>query len=170
MQLKLLELLPPVEPTTGPDQAPGDVPDGTPRPAVRVRTANRDQIELRACDLESLLPPAEGLGDMQRVAQDGGRVRANAGAASFRRRPSLDECLKNAEQQLKNLRRELEEDPAATSRRQAAARQRACEEREERVKRALAQMPKAEAKKSAADKANARVSTTDPDARVMKMG
>jgi hypothetical protein len=113
---------------------------------------------------------AEGLVDMERVSQDGMRVRASAGAASFRRRPTLDQCLADAEEQIKTLRRELEEDPAATSVRQKSARQRASEERLRRVKQALAQMPEAEAKKKAADKEKARVSTTDPDARVMKMG
>lgn len=112
---------------------------------------------------------SEGLVTMERVAQDGIRVRASAGAASFRRRPTLEEGLREAEQQLEALRRELEEDPAATSRRQAAARERACEERKERIKQALAQMPAAEAKKSQKDKDKARTSTTDPEARVMKM-
>ena len=112
---------------------------------------------------------AEGLVDMQRVAQDGVRVRASAGAASFRRRPTLEQCLEDAEAQIESLRRELEEDPAATNRRQKAARQRAAEERKERVEQALAQLPTAEAKKKKADKKKARVSTTDPDARVMKM-
>lgn len=109
---------------------------------------------------------------MQRVSQDGIRVRANAGAASFRRRPTLEERLKDAEAQVEALRRELEEDPAATSRRQKAARQRAVKERQERVQQALAQMPEVEAtkaRKKKADKAKARVSTTDPDARTMKM-
>jgi transposase len=112
---------------------------------------------------------AEGLVDMRRVAQDGVRVRASAGAASFRRRPTLEQCLEDAEAQVEALKRELEEDPAATSRRQKAARQRAADERKERVERALAQMPEAEAKKKKSDKAKSRVSTTDPDARVMKM-
>ena len=84
---------------------------------------------------------SEGLVTMERVAQDGVWVRASAGAASFRRRPTLEEGLREAEQQLEILRRELDEDPAATSRRQAAARERACEERKERIKQALAQMP-----------------------------
>ncbi len=39
----------------------------------------------------------------------------------------------------------------------------------ERVKEALKQLPEVEAKKKNQDKAKARVSTTDPDTRVMKM-
>jgi transposase len=111
-----------------------------------------------------------GLVRLQRVAQDGVRVRASAGASSFRRRTSLERCLREAEQQVEALRRELEQDPEATSRRQAAAQQRAAEDRRQRVARALAQMPAAAAKKKPAQRDQARVSTTDPEARVMKMG
>jgi len=111
-----------------------------------------------------------GVVDLQRVAQDGMRVRASAGAASFRRGETLRECLKDAEEQVEALRKELEDDPAATSRRLKAARERAAEDRRKRVQEALAQLPGAEAKKDAKSKEKARVSTTDPDARVMKMG
>jgi transposase len=111
----------------------------------------------------------EGLVDLERVAQDGMKVRANAGASSFRRRPSLEACLQEAEQQVQALKKELDDDPAAGSRRQQAARQRSAKERAERLQRALAQLPEIEAKKKAAEKSEARASTTDPDARVMKM-
>lgn len=107
---------------------------------------------------------------LERVAQDGIRVRANAGASSFRREPTLEECLKAAQEQVERLRKELETNPEATSRRQAAARQRAAEDRKRRVQEALAQMPEAAAKKAKEKKDQARVSTTDADARVMKMG
>lgn len=113
--------------------------------------------------------PAEGLVSLERVSQDGVRVRASAGAASFRRKPTLEGCLEAAEEQVEALRRELEEDPGATSRRQAAARRRASEERQRRVARALEQMPDAASKKKGGEKEQARVSTTDPEARVMKM-
>lgn len=112
---------------------------------------------------------AEGLVSLDRVAQDGMRIRANAGAASFRRQPSLEQCLQDAETQVETLRQELEDDPQATSRRQAAARQRAAEERRDRVQAALEQMPDAASKKRPETRDEARVSTTDPEARVMKM-
>lgn len=113
---------------------------------------------------------SQGLVTLQRVAQDGMRVRASAGAASFRRRPTLGRCLKEAEEQIERLRQELEEDPEATNRRQVAARQRAAEDRHRRVSEALEQMAEVEAKKrSATEREQARVSTTDPEARVMKM-
>jgi transposase len=113
---------------------------------------------------------SQGLVRLQRVAQDGMRVRASAGAASFRRKPKLRQCLKAAREQIDRLREELEEDPEATNRRQVAARRRAAEDRHRRVSEALEQMAEVEAKKrSAAEKEQARVSTTDPEARVMKM-
>lgn len=59
---------------------------------------------------------AEGLVVLERVAQDGMRVRASAGAASFRRRPTLEEALAEAEAQVETLQAELEQDPAAGDR------------------------------------------------------
>jgi transposase len=112
---------------------------------------------------------AEGLVSLDRVAQDGMKVRASAGAASFRRQPTLEEALVEAENQLARLREELEANPAANKTRQQAARQRAAEERAERVRAALEQLPKIAESKQAKDREKARASTTDADTRVMKM-
>jgi len=113
---------------------------------------------------------AEGLVTLERVAQDGVRVRASAGAASFRRVPTLEECLKQAKEQVETLRGEIAGDPAASSRRSEAARKRAARERQERVEAALVQARELRDRKTEKDKIKARASTTDPDARVMKMG
>ena len=110
----------------------------------------------------------QGLVDLNRVAQDGMRVRASAGAASFRR-PTLEECLAEATDQVQRLKEELDDDPAAPSRRHTAARERAAREREERLRQALERLPELEAKKKADDKDKARASPTDPEATVMKM-
>jgi len=107
---------------------------------------------------------------LQRVAQDGMRVRASAGTPSFRRRKTLEECQDEARLQVDSLREELQADPGGSSKRQQAARERAARERTERIQRALEEMPQAESKKPAGKKDKARVSTTDPEARVMKMG
>jgi len=113
----------------------------------------------------------QGLVDLQRVAQDGMRVRASAGAASFRRRESLEQCLADAEEQVEKLRREVAADPSATAKRRQERKERAARRRAERVKEALKQLPEIEAKKKTEEKRKkARASTTDPDARVMKMG
>ena len=111
----------------------------------------------------------EELVDMQRVAQDGIRVRASAGASSFRRRESLEKCLQEAEAQLDALRAELENDTTSSSRRQQAAKEHAATERKARIEAALKHLPEIEAKKKANEKDNARASTTDAEARVMKM-
>ena len=104
---------------------------------------------------------------LARVAQDGTRVRASAGLRSFRRRPTLDEALRLARQQVERTARQ--DDGAAVSR-QAAAQTRAAAERLARVEEALAEMPAVEAAKARNhSKATPRVSTTDPEARKMKM-
>jgi transposase len=79
-----------------------------------------------------------GVASLQRIAQDGVRVRAAAGAASFRRHSTLEACRREAEQAIRDLRARLDADPGSASRQQAAARRRAAEERERRVRAALA--------------------------------
>jgi transposase len=110
----------------------------------------------------------EGLVTLSRVAQDGTRVRASAGADSFRREPKLNEFLATAKAQVEHVKTLA--DDASVTKREMAARERAAREREERVERALAELPKVRASKaSEEEKAEARASTTDPEARVMKM-
>jgi transposase len=112
-----------------------------------------------------------GAVSLKRVAQDGMRVRASAGAASFRRKDRLKALLDQARAQVKQLKREVEDDPGASERRLAAARERAAREREQRVAKALERMPELEAVKQANGKPvdSARVSTTDSEATNMKM-
>ena len=113
---------------------------------------------------------AEGVVSLTRVAHDGVRVRANAGAASFRREERLTQLLAEATAQVEALKQEVHDDPAATTRRQARARERAARERQERVARALAELPAVAARRRKAGvEGPARASTTDAQARVMKM-
>jgi hypothetical protein len=122
---------------------------------------------------------AENLVTLVEVAQDGLRVRASAGGGSFRRTGRLEEYLEAAQRQVERLAQEREHPDPGVTRRERAARERAARERLERVEQALAQMPAMEAAKERqakhAGKARqaklkeARVSTTDPEARVMKM-
>lgn len=111
----------------------------------------------------------QDLVDLNRVAIDGMRVRASAGAASFRRKQTLEEHLDEAREQVARLNEEMDDDPSAPSRRHAAARERAAREREERVEAALKRLPELEAKKKADAKDKTRASETDPEATVMKM-
>ncbi len=80
------------------------------------------------------------------------KVRASAGAASFRRQPTLEEALTEAEEQLRQLKEELDTDPAAGKTRQQAARVRAAEERAQRIRAALEQLPKIAESKKAKDR------------------
>jgi transposase len=109
-----------------------------------------------------------GLVRLDRIAQDGLRVRASAGASSFRRRKRLRELEREVRNRLEKLRRELDDDPAASSRRAKAAQEQAAKDRLSRVRRALAELKKREEEKSKEGE-KARASTTDPEARVMKM-
>jgi transposase len=111
----------------------------------------------------------QDLVDLNRVAQDGMRVRACAGAASFHRKATLQEHLAEARDQVARLKEEIDDDPSGPSRRHAAARERAARERQERLEQALTRLPELEAKKKAGEKDKARASSTDPEATVMKM-
>jgi transposase len=114
-----------------------------------------------------------GLVTLNRVSHDGMRVRAGAGKSSFRRRPTIEEHLAIATEQVTRLREELETDPAASSTRCTAAKKRAAEDRQARVGQALVEVEKVKAQREArsrGDESPPRASTTDPEARVMKMG
>ena len=115
---------------------------------------------------------AVGAVTLKRVAQDGVRIRASAGAASFRRGETLEQCLEEARAQVAALKRQAEEDPGARTRRQQAARERAARERQERIDAALARLPELAEIKAKQGKPcdQARASTTDAEATVMKMG
>ena len=108
---------------------------------------------------------------LDRVAQDGMRVRASAGAGSFRRQSTLQKCLVEAETHVQAVKAQAEGDPAAGLRRQ----QRLAEERHGRIQAALAetqqlaqQRQQVEVEKGVKAK-EPRASTTDPEARIMKM-
>jgi transposase len=104
---------------------------------------------------------------LNRIAQDGMKVRANAGVRSFRRGQRLADCQQMARQQVKRTFAQMDGELSA---RRAAAQQRAAEEQLARVDEALAQLPTiAAAKKRNGSKSEPKASTTDPDARVMKM-
>ena len=115
---------------------------------------------------------AVGAISLERVAQDGMRVRADAGAASFRRRASLEEHLSQARELVQALKTQAQTDPGGAQRRAQAAKLRAAREREERIQAALEQLPEVAAvkKRNGAKAEDARTSTTDAQARVMKMG
>jgi transposase len=108
---------------------------------------------------------------LDRVAQDGVRVRASASQASFRRRATLQQCLADAEAQVQALKAQAEADPGLGHRCQH---QRAAD-RAARIAAALAeaqtlaQRRREDEPRTGRPAREPRASTTDPDARVMKM-
>jgi transposase len=115
---------------------------------------------------------SEGLVDLNRVGQDGLRVRASAGASSFRREARLAEAHQEAQQHWEALQAELQADPGARSRRQRKAQERAARERVQRLQHARQEWRTLEAsreKRHKGDGAKTRVSSTDPESRKMKM-
>jgi transposase len=112
---------------------------------------------------------SEGLVTMERVAQDGMKVRAAAGAASFHRQTTLATALLDAEAQIAELARQVDARPDEISARQRAARERAARERAERIGKALSVAMELDAKRDQKE-GPARASSTDHEARVMKHG
>lgn len=104
---------------------------------------------------------------LSRVAQDGTRVRASAGAASFRRQQRLEQWLVVARKQVEHV-KQLADDPTVTVR-ERKARERAARERLMRLDQAAAELQRIQASKATAERGQARASVTDPEARVMKM-
>jgi transposase len=141
---------------------------------------------------------AEGLIDLDMLSQDGVRVRASAGASSFRRRGRLEEKIAAVKGLLAELAKEVDADPTANEERLRKRRAQRAAERLSRLEAAVAKVAEIEAQQSkrqskskppepplppssGADGAPAepedgkprrkavRASTTDPDARVIKM-
>jgi transposase len=142
------------------------------------RTAYPEELDRLLTQILGTLLAAEQI-TLQHVAQDGIRVRASAGSGSFHRRAHLTACLAAARAQVERLTQERQHPDPHASVRQQQARERAARERTERLDEALKQMPALQAAKTRQHRTLAkpkrekirepRVSTTDPDARVMKM-
>ena len=109
---------------------------------------------------------AEGLITLERVMQDGTKVKACAGGDTFRREEKIRAHLELAREQVRQM-----GDPRGeeVSHRVAKARERAAREKEEKLEQALAELEKIRGVKGRrAAKEEARVSETDPEARMMK--
>jgi transposase len=142
------------------------------------RTAHPTELDRILSQMLTILLHAD-LVTLDVVAKDGTRVRASAGSGSFRRRQTIKDCQAQADAQVARVRHERDHGTSGSSVRQEKARERARRERTDRIEEALRQLPQVEASKdrqmrmqSYARRATlqeARVSTTDPDARVMKM-
>jgi transposase len=108
---------------------------------------------------------ADGLIELKQVMQDGTKVKANAAVGTFRREQRLREHLELARKQVEQL-----SDPTSEelSQRAVKARQRAVKEKKQRLELALKELEKLRSEKEPEDRADARVSTSDPESRKMK--
>lgn len=116
----------------------------------------------------------QNLVTLETVGQDGMRVRASAGSGSFRRQSSLEEALKQAKEHVENVQKKQDdEDGGGGNARRREAQKRAAQEKKERIERAIEEMKdlrkRYEKRNSGEKRSEPRASTTDPEARRMKM-
>jgi transposase len=129
------------------------------------RVQKREELDELFTQLLGVLS-AQGLIRLEQVMVDGTKIKANASGKSFRREKTLEEHLQEAKKQVKAL-----QDPEGEelSQQQQKARERGAREKQRRLEQALQELQKQqEQKKSVEEKAEVRVSETDPEARKMK--
>jgi hypothetical protein len=131
----------------------------------------RHEAELKQLLAELLgLLSKEGIVTLELVAHDGTKIRAQAGADTFRREKTLEKETARARQMMEELEGEAGPEDGRKTRREAA-RERAARERLARMKQAAEELSKVrESKAGAEEKEQARVSLTEPEARIMKHG
>lgn len=114
----------------------------------------------------------KGVISVECISQDGTRVRASAGSSSFRSGQRLRELHDTMAQHVQEVKRQM--DPTVSAQQQRA-RERAAVEKLQRLEQALDELPEVEAARARWTRGKqretaARASTTDPEARVMKIG
>lgn len=143
------------------------------------RTNHKDELENLLTQSVAILMK-QGFVELKRVAQDGTKVRANAGTSSFRREKTLRECLKEAKEHLAILQKEINTNPEQHVSKIEARRRRVITERKNKAEEAVKELAKLRreisenkagySKKEIKKKVeSARVSKTDSEARKMKM-
>ena len=122
-----------------------------------------------------------GAVDLRTLAVDGMKMQSLASGRSFRSAGRLAELQRAAVETVRKLRAEIDEDPGAADRRIKARRLAAAEDRERRLQQALRasdkiakaraeQAKKQRRQKDRTDHKPPRASSSDPQARIMKMG
>ena len=132
------------------------------------RVDHREALDELFAQLLALLA-TEGLVNLEQVMHDGTKIRAQAGADSFRREKTLQERLQQARQAVEQM--GDPKAPAPAKDRLQAARERAARERAARLEAAQQELTALQAaEKTEKEKAEVRVSLTEPEARKMKHG
>ena len=109
---------------------------------------------------------AEGIIELERVMHDGTRIRAAASGNTFRSEAALEQHLRMAREHVREMSDSSRAEECDARRR--AAQRRAAEEREQRLERALEQMTRLKQERYKYSQQAPRVSTSDPEARIMK--
>ena len=130
------------------------------------RVEHKEALDELFAQLLALLE-SEGLVNLEQVMHDGTKIRAQAGSDSFRREKTIRERVEHARQVVAQLDEQAE---GAEDRKQAGKR-RAARERLERMEAALEELQSQQASKTTdKEKAEVRVSVSEPEARIMKHG
>lgn len=122
-----------------------------------------------------------GIFSPNEVAQDGTRVKANAGIKSLRKTKSLNRLIEEASSYVEKLEKEQKENPSIGNQRKKMAQERAIKERKERLEKAHKELEAYKEQRVQSAKKNhnkltedgkeeLRISTTDIECRKMKMG
>jgi transposase len=138
------------------------------------RTAHKEALDELFIEILGVLSH-ERLITLERVTQDGMKVKACASDRSFHRKATLEDHLRLAQEQVKQM---GDPDSEEVSQRVAKARERAARKKQERLEKALKtleQMQTVRTKASVEEqdqekRKQVRVSSTDPEARVMLQG
>lgn len=128
------------------------------------RTEHKKELDEIFVQVLGLLS-AEGLIEMKRITQDGTKVKAAAGADSFRREERIRQHLQFAREQVEAMGSPESEEE---NQRVMQARKRARREKKQRLEEALQELEQIQKARVEAERDKVRVSETDPDARVMK--
>jgi transposase len=133
------------------------------------RAEHEEELKQLLVELLGLLSQ-EGMVKLELVAHDGTKIRAQAGADTFRREKTLEEHTAQAQRMIEEMEPARGEEGEPRKTRREAARERAAREMGEKMKRAAEELIKIREGKAGKEKEQARVSLTEPEARIMKHG
>jgi len=131
------------------------------------RVAHKEALENLFTQLLALLEEA-GVVDLSTILHDGTKMKAVAGRASFHRRKTLKKRLRTARKVVRQLDQQAEQEQEGMDQRRQAAQRRAAQEAVQRAEAALAQLKRLADEKAESERAEVRVSLSEPEAQKMK--
>jgi transposase len=131
------------------------------------RVGHREALEKLFIEFLAMLEKA-GVVNLQTLLQDGTKMKAQAAKSSMHRRRTLEKRLKAARKVVKKLDREAAQEKEKLDERRQAAQQRAAREAVARGEAALKELENLAARTTPKERADLRVSDSEPEARKMK--